>query len=60
LGSLKPEIESGISERSAVALEASSSGIIIKITADDITSLRAAVNSYLYWVQGIIDISYIK
>ncbi len=56
LGSLKPELESGISDRSAVAVEASAKGLLVKVSAEDVTALRAAVNSYLYWIQGIMDI----
>lgn len=53
---LKPELESGISDRSKVLIKASEKGLIIEVSADDVTALRAAVNSYLYWVQGIMDI----
>ena len=53
---LGPELESGISDRSKVLLKVSSKGLLIEVSADDITALRAAVNSYLYWVHGIMDI----
>ena len=53
---LRPELESGISDRSKVFIKASKKGLVIEVSADDITALRAAVNSYLYWVQGIMDI----
>lgn len=53
---LRPELESGISDRSKVLLKVSPKGLLIEVSADDITALRAAVNSYLYWVQGIMDI----
>ena len=56
LKSLKPELESSISDRSNVTIEASEKCVLIKVVAYDITALRAAVNSYLYWIQGIIDI----
>jgi tRNA threonylcarbamoyladenosine modification (KEOPS) complex Pcc1 subunit len=56
ISALKPELETGISDRSKVVIEASGRGLIIRVTANDVTALRAAVNSYLYWVQGIIDI----
>lgn len=56
LGSLKPELESGISDRSKVKIEANEKGLLIEVAADDMTALRAAVNSYLYWIQGIMDI----
>jgi tRNA threonylcarbamoyladenosine modification (KEOPS) complex Pcc1 subunit len=53
---LKPELESSISGRSKVFVKASEKGLVIEVSADDVTALRAAVNSYLYWVQGILDI----
>jgi tRNA threonylcarbamoyladenosine modification (KEOPS) complex Pcc1 subunit len=56
IGALKPELETGLSDRSKVVLERSPRGLVIKVAADDVTALRAAVNSYLYWVQGIMDI----
>lgn len=56
IGALKPELETGLSDRSSVVLERSPKGLVIRVAADDVTALRAAVNSYLYWVQGIMDI----
>jgi tRNA threonylcarbamoyladenosine modification (KEOPS) complex Pcc1 subunit len=56
ISSLKPELESGISDRSNVVIEVSVKGLIVKVVADDMVALRAAVNSYLYWIQGIMDI----
>jgi tRNA threonylcarbamoyladenosine modification (KEOPS) complex Pcc1 subunit len=54
--SLGPELESGISDRSNVVIEASEKGLVVKVVADDKVAFRAAVNSYLYWIQGIMDI----
>jgi len=54
--SLRPELESNISVRSKVLIEASERGLILKVEAEDVTALRAAVNSYLYWINGIIEI----
>jgi tRNA threonylcarbamoyladenosine modification (KEOPS) complex Pcc1 subunit len=56
ISSLKPELESGISDRSNVVIEVSMKGLVVKVVADDMVALRAAVNSYLYWIQGIMDI----
>ena len=56
IGSLQPELEHAVSERSTVKITFNDKGIVIGITADDVTALRAAVNSYLYWVRGILDI----
>jgi tRNA threonylcarbamoyladenosine modification (KEOPS) complex Pcc1 subunit len=55
--SLKPELDTPTSDRSEVSLDPTTSGILIKIEAEDITALRAAANSYLYWVRAIIEIS---
>ena len=54
--SLKPELERALSERSSITLEASDRGVVVSVKADDMVALRAAVNSYLYWIQGIMDI----
>jgi KEOPS complex subunit Pcc1 len=54
--SLKPELESSISDRSKVLVLASDKGLILKVVAEDVTALRATINSYLYWIHGIIDI----
>ncbi len=54
--SLKPELERALSERSSISVEASDKGVLVSVRADDMVALRAAVNSYLYWIQGIIDI----
>ncbi|OGD55751.1 hypothetical protein A3K78_07110 [Candidatus Bathyarchaeota archaeon RBG_13_52_12] len=54
--SLRPELESNITDRSKALIEASERGLILKVEAEDVTALRAAVNSYLYWINGIIDI----
>jgi len=56
LSSLKPEVESLSSNRSMVKIERNGNGVVLIIEADDVTALRAAVNSYLHWIQGIIDI----
>jgi tRNA threonylcarbamoyladenosine modification (KEOPS) complex Pcc1 subunit len=56
IGALKPELKTGISDRSRIVLEKNEKGLVIRVSADDVTALRAAVNSYLYWVQGIMDI----
>ena len=54
--SIQPEVDSSISERSKVILSHTGGSIRIKVIADDTAALRAAINSYLRWVQAIIDI----
>ena len=58
ISSLRPELESSLSERSTVVIEAQKNGLAINVVADDLVALRSAVNSYLYWIQGIIDIGH--
>jgi KEOPS complex subunit Pcc1 len=60
ISSLRPELKSSISDRSSVVLESSKKGLVIKVVAEDMVALRSAVNSYLYWVQGIMDISHVE
>ncbi len=52
---LRPEAESPSSERSSTVVRRSLDGIVISTEASDTTAMRAAVNSYLRWVQGILD-----
>jgi tRNA threonylcarbamoyladenosine modification (KEOPS) complex Pcc1 subunit len=57
VSSLRPELATPTSDRSEVSIHPTTSGILITIEVEDITALRAAANSYLYWVRAIIDIS---
>jgi tRNA threonylcarbamoyladenosine modification (KEOPS) complex Pcc1 subunit len=52
---LSPEAESPSSERSSTVVRRGVDGIVISTEASDTTAMRAAVNSYLRWVQGILD-----
>jgi tRNA threonylcarbamoyladenosine modification (KEOPS) complex Pcc1 subunit len=55
LNALSPEVESPSSERSSTDVRRGVDGIVISTEASDTTAMRAAVNSYLRWVQGILD-----
>lgn len=56
LTSLKPETLRSPSERSrSKILRKDSNTIIIKIEANDLVSLRAAINSYFRWLIGIFN-----
>ena len=55
LDALSPEVESPSSERSSTDVRRGVDGIVISTEASDTTAMRAAVNSYLRWVQGILD-----
>ncbi len=52
LKALKPETLSVPSDRARVTLTRKHDALIITIEADDLTALRAAMNSYLAWISG--------
>jgi KEOPS complex subunit Pcc1 len=47
---IRPEIRESPSERTSTEIECESNILKISITAQDTTSLRASLNSYLRWV----------
>ncbi|MBN1682553.1 hypothetical protein JW865_03260 [Candidatus Bathyarchaeota archaeon] len=57
INALKPETENTPSDRSKIQIVSFDKGIKILIESEDITSLRSAVNTYLYWINGIINIT---
>ena len=50
---LIPEAESPSSERSRTEVTIQDNELVIETFASDTTALRASLNSYLRWVQGI-------
>ena len=54
--SLRPEVERPSSTRTSASLKAEGSVLKLEIIASDITALRAALNSYLRWVQSINEV----
>ena len=54
--SLLPEAEHPASERSRVEVEAVDGRLVIRVESSDVVALRAALNSYLYWVSAVIDV----
>ena len=52
--SLEPESKTPSSERSTVKLSRTEDGIKLIVVANDTSALRAALNSYLRWIQGIL------
>ncbi|MBN2334622.1 hypothetical protein JXL21_03615 [Candidatus Bathyarchaeota archaeon] len=55
LEALRPEAETPSSERSSARVRGGDGEIVITAEASDTTALRASLNSYLRWVQGILD-----
>ena len=55
-GSLRPEVEDPVSQRSTVSVQAENDQVKISVKATDLAALRAALNSYLRWVKAIQDV----
>ena len=50
---LEPESKTPSSDRSTTTIEVSNSQLALKTDANDVSALRASLNSYLRWVEGI-------
>lgn len=53
---LNPETETPSSERSETSIDIVDGTLVIETQASDTTALRASLNSYLRWVEGIQNI----
>ncbi len=60
LKSLEPEIASAPSQRSSTHFKQVNNILKMKIDAADVTSLRAATNSYLRWIRLSYDVLKLK
>ncbi|MDD1775570.1 MAG: hypothetical protein LUQ24_08575 [Methanobacterium sp.] len=56
LKALEPEIKSSPSQRASVKLKIDGSKLNMDIQAEDVTSLRAAINSYVRWIMLSLDV----
>lgn len=54
LAALSPETQSGPSDRATTSVSIRDSILVIEVEANDITALRAAMNSYLAWVSACL------
>jgi tRNA threonylcarbamoyladenosine modification (KEOPS) complex Pcc1 subunit len=54
-GALQPEVEHQSSDRSAIEISGEARTLRMRFTASDVSAMRAALNSYLRWVEAIID-----
>lgn len=52
---IDPETNSAPSDRARAAVAIRGSVLVIKISSSDLTSLRAAMNSYITWVSASLD-----
>ncbi|MHA2025570.1 MAG: KEOPS complex subunit Pcc1 [Candidatus Thorarchaeota archaeon] len=54
LAALSPETKSGPSDRATTNVSIRDNVLVIEIEANDITALRAAMNSYIAWVSACL------
>ncbi len=50
---LEPEAKTPSSDRSTTTISVSDDKLVLKTDAHDVSALRANLNSYLRWVEGI-------
>lgn len=50
-GALKPEASSPLSSRTKTKIQSDPHGITLRIEASDLNALRAALNSYVRWLE---------
>jgi len=51
---LNPETDSAPSDRAKAELTIRDNTLVVDISAEDLTALRAAMNSYLAWISGCV------
>ena len=56
IDSLKPETSHPASRRSKATIRLEDRVLILEIEAYDTTALRASLNSYLRWINSILDV----
>ena len=49
---LLPETESIPSDRATTSVSVKGSSLVVEITANDLTAMRAALNSYVAWISA--------
>jgi tRNA threonylcarbamoyladenosine modification (KEOPS) complex Pcc1 subunit len=54
LAALVPETESGPSDRATTTVSLRGSVLIIEVEAEDLTALRAAMNSFIAWISACV------
>jgi len=57
--SLLPESKRNV-PRTKVEIKNKKNKLVLSITADDVSALRAGINSYLRWIKTAVDMSGIK
>ncbi len=53
---LKIETETISSKRVTVGVEASGCALNLKVSANDLTAMRASINSFLRWIDAVLQV----
>ena len=53
-GALQPEAEKPSSDRSAIEISGEACALRMRLSASDVSAMRAALNSYLRWAEAVI------
>lgn len=56
LNALAPEANAPVSRRTRAVLEKEENFLVLKVEADDIVALRAALNAYLRWIGSTVKV----
>lgn len=56
LAALKPEAESPINRRYKISLIKQNLFLVLNVNAEDTVALRAALNSYLRWIDSMVNV----
>ncbi len=56
LNALKPEADAPLTRRSKVNLKRQDLFVILNFEAEDVVALRAALNSYLRWIDSTVNV----
>ncbi|TFG96611.1 hypothetical protein E4H12_10680 [Candidatus Thorarchaeota archaeon] len=51
---LLPETESIPSDRATTSVSVKGSSLVVEIVANDLTAMRAAINSYIAWISACL------
>ncbi|MCW4011094.1 MAG: KEOPS complex subunit Pcc1 [Candidatus Bathyarchaeota archaeon] len=56
LDALTPEVKRQVGVRSRVSLNAEAQTLVLEVEAEDTVALRAALNTYLRWINSTINV----
>jgi KEOPS complex subunit Pcc1 len=56
VSALSPEVSRQVGTRSKVMLKTDANFLVLKVEAEDTVALRAALNSYLRWINSTVNV----